>query len=89
MPLSEPIGGLTAKIDELTCTRPVGRVTQVQAGVVHVSGLADTARIGDWISIQLAGGNLAGEVVGLRGCRAGWGWPWREGPRKGSHWGTV
>ena len=60
MPLSEPLGGLTAEIDSLSCTRPVGRVERVDAGVVHVSGITDAARIGDWITIQRGKAPLAG-----------------------------
>lgn len=67
MPLSEPIGGLTAEIDNLSCTRPVGRVERVDAGVVHVSGIASEARIGDWITVQRGKAPLAGEVVQLQG----------------------
>lgn len=67
MPLREPLSGLNAEIDSLRCTRPVGRIERVNAGVVHVSGLADTARIGDWITIQRENGPLAGEIVQLQG----------------------
>jgi flagellum-specific ATP synthase len=45
----------------------VGRIAQVEAGVVHISGLSDTARIGDWITIQRSGTPLSGEIVQLRG----------------------
>lgn len=64
---SEPLGGLSAEIDTLNCTRAVGRIERVDAGVVHVSGIAERARIGDWITIQRDTAPLAGEVVQLQG----------------------
>ncbi len=67
MPLTEPLNGLCAEIDDLECTRAVGRIAKVGQGVVHISGLADIARIGDWISIQRDGAPLEGEVVQLQG----------------------
>jgi len=67
MPLTEPLNGLMAQIDELDCIHAVGRVARVEAGVVHVAGLANKARIGDWISIGRTGAPLDGEVVQLRG----------------------
>ena len=67
MPLTEPLGGLSAEIDSLSCIRPVGRIERVDAGVVHVSGIAKSARIGDWITIQRSRAPLAGEIVQLQG----------------------
>ncbi|MGB3246029.1 MAG: FliI/YscN family ATPase [Sulfitobacter sp.] len=68
MPLSSDLQSLTAQIATLKPSHPVGRVSAVEAGVVHISGLADAARIGDWIHIRRAGAPaLAGEVVQLHG----------------------
>jgi len=61
------IDGLTAQIDSLPLVRPVGRVTRVEAGVIHVSGLGNSARIGDGITVARQGATaLSGEVVQLR-----------------------
>ncbi|SDF09477.1 FliI/YscN family ATPase [Sulfitobacter delicatus] len=61
------LDGLMAQIDSLDVVRPVGRVTRVEAGVIHISGLADTARIGDAITVARQDSTaLSGEVVQLR-----------------------
>lgn len=68
MTYAEDIDGLIHQIDHLTPIHPVGRVTGVESGVVHVSGLKDSARIGDWIKIHRRDGSaLSGEVVQLNG----------------------
>lgn len=52
------------KLSMLSLTRPVGRIRAVQAGVVHVQGFGDTARIGDRVAIRKRGGGfISGEVV--------------------------
>ncbi|WP_259939498.1 FliI/YscN family ATPase [Sulfitobacter sp. M368] len=56
-----------AQIDSMKAVRPIGRVTDVTAGVIRVSGLGDVARIGD--AIRIARQNhppLLGEVVQLQ-----------------------
>lgn len=60
------LGGLRAQIEALAAVRPVGRVQQVSAGVIEITGLAQTARIGDWVMTDRRGRPpLAGEVVQL------------------------
>lgn len=63
-----PLGGLTAQISSLKRVRAVGRVARVEAGVVHISGLARTACIGDWLAVYRRSGEpLSGEVVQIEG----------------------
>ena len=62
-----PFDGLTAQIAELNPVRAIGRVCPVDAGVVHVSGLAGKARIGDLVIIYRHGEPLSGEVLQLDG----------------------
>lgn len=60
--------GLIAEIDNLQATHAVGRVAKVEAGVIHVSGLADHARMGDLIRVErLHGCPLEGEIVQIKG----------------------
>ncbi|MBD3665501.1 FliI/YscN family ATPase [Sulfitobacter aestuariivivens] len=62
------LDGLRAQIDTLDAVRPAGRVAGVQAGVVRVAGLADTARTGDWVKITRCDHKpLKGEIVQLQG----------------------
>ncbi len=66
MPLSSKIMGLTAQIRTLEPVHAVGRVVAVKAGVVHITGLSNRARIGDWVNIQCANSDLiSGEIVQL------------------------
>lgn len=68
METSTQFDGLSALIDRLTPVRPVGRVQGVEAGVIHVAGLAHDARIGDQIAIRRTGAApLLSEVVQLKG----------------------
>lgn len=62
-----PFDGLTAQITELNPVRAIGRVKRVEAGVIHVSGLAGKARIGDLVVIYRKGEPLSGEVLQLDG----------------------
>jgi flagellum-specific ATP synthase len=62
-----PFDGLTAQIAELNPVRAIGRVCRVDSGVVHVSGLAGKARIGDLVIIYRRGEPLSGEVLQLDG----------------------
>ncbi|MFK7878942.1 FliI/YscN family ATPase [Roseobacter sp.] len=62
-----PFDGLTAQITDLNPVRAIGRVTRVEAGVIHVSGLAGKARIGDLIIVYRQGEPLSGEVLQLEG----------------------
>ncbi|GFE49552.1 ATP synthase [Roseobacter cerasinus] len=59
--------GLAAQITELNPVRAIGRVARVEGGVIHVSGLANKARIGDLIVVYRAGEPLSGEVLQLDG----------------------
>ena len=59
--------GLIAQIQDLKPVHPIGRVTRVEAGMVHVSGLAKLARIGDLITLHRTGLPLPGEVLQLDG----------------------
>lgn len=68
MTYTDEIEGLIHKITNLKASFPIGRVTRVEAGVVHVSGLAASARIGDWVKIHRRDGSvLSGEIVQLDG----------------------
>lgn len=68
MSLSGTIEELSAQIAGLHAVNPMGRVSVVEAGVVHITGLAETARIGDWVEITRTNApTLAGEVVQLQG----------------------
>ena len=62
-----PFEGLTAQIAELNPVRSIGRVCRVEAGVIHVSGLAGKARIGDLVIVYRQGEPLSGEVLQLDG----------------------
>lgn len=62
-----PFEGLTAQITELNPVRAIGRVKKVEAGVIHVSGLAGKAKIGDLVVIYRDGDPLSGEVLQLDG----------------------
>ncbi|WP_227269047.1 FliI/YscN family ATPase [Roseobacter weihaiensis] len=64
-----PFAGLTAQITELNPVRSIGRVSRVEGGVVHVSGLAGKARIGDLVVVYRQGEPLSGEVLQLDGDR--------------------
>lgn len=59
--------GVIAQIRDLVPVRPIGRVTRVDAGMVHVSGLARLARIGDLVTLHRSGAPLNGEVLQLDG----------------------
>ena len=62
------LAGLTAQISSLNSVRAVGRVARVEAGVIHVSGLASVASIGDWLCVyRRSGAPLRGEVVQING----------------------
>ncbi|MBW4706971.1 FliI/YscN family ATPase [Roseobacter sp. YSTF-M11] len=62
-----PFDGLTAQITDLNPVRAIGRVTRVEGGVIHVSGLAGKARIGDLVVVYRQGDPLSGEVLQLEG----------------------
>jgi len=62
------VSGLLAQISTLHAARAVGRVVKVEAGVIHVSGLARDARIGDVLRVRRREGPLlGGEVVQISG----------------------
>ena len=62
-----PFDGLTAQITELNPVRSIGRVCRVEAGVIHISGLAGKARIGDLVVVYRQGDPLSGEILQLDG----------------------
>ncbi len=62
-----PFDGLTAQIAELNPVRSIGRVSRVEGGVIHISGLAGKARIGDLVIVYRLGEPLSGEVLQLDG----------------------
>lgn len=62
-----PFDGLMAQITELNPVRAIGRVRRVEGGVIHISGLAGKARIGDLAIIYRRGQPLSGEIVQLDG----------------------
>lgn len=62
------VTGLLAQISTLATVRPVGRVAKVEGGVIHVSGLARDARIGDMLNVKRREAPcLAGEIVQISG----------------------
>lgn len=62
-----PFEGLAAQITELNPVRSIGRVNRVEAGLIHISGLAGKARIGDLVVVYRQGDPLSGEVLQLDG----------------------
>lgn len=62
-----PFAGLTAQITELNPVRSIGRVCRVEAGVIHIAGLAGKARIGDLVVVYRQGDPLSGEILQLDG----------------------
>lgn len=67
MSQSQHFEGLTSQIKDLEPVHDIGRVTRVDGGVIHVSGLAGKARIGDLIVVYRQGASLSGEVLQLDG----------------------
>lgn len=57
---------LGAEIRSLKTVRQVGRVCAVDGGLLHVSGLQSSARIGDQMRVFRHGKELGGEVLQLR-----------------------
>jgi flagellum-specific ATP synthase len=66
MPGTE-LDSLRAEISEMRATWHVGRVTQVDAGQLRISGLETVARIGDQLRLIRSDTTLEGEVLALRG----------------------
>ena len=63
-----PFAGLRAHIAAQQPVRPVGRVIRADAGVLHISGLADAASIGSELKVyRKRGATLRGEVVQITG----------------------
>lgn len=62
-----PFEGLAAQITELNPVRAIGRVTRVEGGLIHVTGLAGKARIGDLVLVYRHGEPLSGEILQLDG----------------------
>lgn len=60
------IDAVRSQIAQIQVSRPVGRVSGVESGVVHLSGIDGHARIGDRIELRRVGKeSLNGEVVQL------------------------
>ncbi|MFK7751472.1 MAG: FliI/YscN family ATPase [Sedimentitalea sp.] len=58
---------LERELGALDLARPVGRVHAVVGGVIEISGLGDTARIGDRVNINRAMGTpLVGEILQIQ-----------------------
>ena len=64
MPRTE-FDSLRAEIAEMRATWDVGRVTQVDAGHLRISGLENIARIGDQLRLIRSDTPLEGEVLAL------------------------
>ncbi|WP_298841119.1 FliI/YscN family ATPase [uncultured Roseobacter sp.] len=62
-----PFEDLTAQIMELNPVRAIGRVTRVEGGLIHITGLAGKARIGDLAVVYRLGEPLSGEILQLDG----------------------
>ncbi|MEE4120428.1 MAG: FliI/YscN family ATPase [Paracoccaceae bacterium] len=58
--------GLAAEIAAIRPARAVGRVTRAGGGLVHVTGLADAAALGDRVRLESRDGPIAGEIVEIR-----------------------
>jgi flagellum-specific ATP synthase len=58
--------GLAAEIAEIRPARAVGRVARAGGGLVHVTGLAEAAALGDRVRLEARGGALGGEIVEVR-----------------------
>lgn len=54
---------LQADLATIRATRAVGRVTSVEAGVLHVEGLGTAVRLGDRVRLRMPGFSLYGEVL--------------------------
>lgn len=68
MTFADSFAALTQQIASLDPVHHVGRVAKVKAGVVHVSGLSNVARIGQTTRIDRKGQSpLVGEIVQLDG----------------------
>ena len=66
MPRTE-LDSLRAELSQLKVMHHMGRISGVEGGSLHVSGLGRIARIGDWLRVVRRGGPaLEGEVVQLR-----------------------
>lgn len=66
---SPTLSALRAQIAGLQSTHAVGRVSAVDAGLVTVSGLSETARVGDLLSIQTRDKvQIGGEVIRMTGA---------------------
>jgi flagellum-specific ATP synthase len=63
---AKDVQAVIQQIRNIKAATPIGRVTRVESGVVHASGLGGSARIGDWAKIYLQTGDiLSGEIVQL------------------------
>ncbi len=68
MTYSKGVQAVVQQIRNIKVAVPIGRVTRVDSGVIHASGLGDCARIGDWTKTHLRDGRvLSGEIVQLDG----------------------
>ena len=66
MTYAKNVQAVVQQIKNIKAVVPVGRVTRAESGVIHASGLAGNARIGDWARIyRHDGGVLSGEIVQL------------------------
>ena len=60
------IDAVRSQLANIQISRPVGRVSGVEGGVIHLSGIGKFARIGDRVEVRRAGKDLLnGEVVQL------------------------
>ncbi|MFT5786774.1 MAG: flagellum-specific ATP synthase [Ascidiaceihabitans sp.] len=60
------IDAVRSQLANIQISRPVGRVSSVEGGVIHLSGIGKFARIGDRVEVRRAGKDLlSGEVVQL------------------------
>jgi len=58
------IDGLVAHIADQRSVRPVGRVVRADGGALHITGLGNTASMGDGLQVyRKRGAPLRGEVV--------------------------
>mgnify|MGYP000474284038 CR=1 FL=1 len=61
-----PLASLSAELAQLKPVQSIGRVTRVEAGLIHIRGLEAVAHLGDQLNLTRSDGTaLLGEVVSL------------------------
>lgn len=62
--MHQGLNALKSELEQKKLAHPMGRVAGVTAGIIQISGLADTVRIGDQVSLRRSPGSpLRGEIL--------------------------